>query len=170
MVIITVVPCSFQNLEKKEMFPRLYLSSLFYCASILTPSLVLINLTQPEPRNNLKFDSPPSLIFSTTTYRNSLTSSSFEGREGREDFSPPSLRRVALTAINWANWDACVLRAHARWMAVRSSVTARLDSTRPARRRARAQVRLRSSHWASPRPARCIHGRTHTTTAPYKYS
>lgn len=43
------------------MFPRLYLWSLFYCASILTPSLILINLTQPEPRNNLfKFDSHPS--------------------------------------------------------------------------------------------------------------
>lgn len=156
--------------EKKKCFHDF----IFRLSSIpllfLIPSLILINLTQPEPRNNLKFDSPPSLIFSTTTYRNSLTSSSFEGREGGRIFSPPSLRRVALTAINWANWDACVLRAHARWMAVRSSVTARLDSTRPARRRARAQVRLRSSHWASPRPARCIHGRTHTTTAPYKYS
>lgn len=131
------------------MFPRLYLSSLFYCASILTPSLILINLTQPEPRNNLKFDSPPSLIFSTTTYRNSLTSSSFEGRKGGRIFPHP-----AFVASRWprstgrTGMRACYAHMHVGW---RFGQVWRLDSTRLDQRADAHAHRCASARHTGPR-------------------
>lgn len=149
--------------EKKKCFHDFIFRLSPIALLFLIPSLILINLTQPEPRNNLKFDSPPSLIFSTTTYRNSLTSSSFEGKEGGKGgriFPHP-----AFVASRWprstgrTGMRACYAHMHVGW---RFGQVWRLDSTRLDQRADAHAHRCASARHTGPRQGPRAASRTYT--------